>query len=87
MKKAIVLFVSILMLSRLVAVPDEGMWLPNKIAQLNYADMQRLGGKLTAEEIYSINNSSLKDAIFQLQSAEGSGQQMDVYRSGNSLSG
>ena len=73
MKKAIVLFFSILMLSRLVAIPDEGMWLPNKIAQLNYADMQKLGCKLTAEEIYSINNSSLKDAIFQLQSAEGSG--------------
>ncbi|HNQ69553.1 MAG TPA: S46 family peptidase, partial [Bacteroidales bacterium] len=73
MKKAILLFFSILMLSRLVAVPDEGMWLPNKIAQLNYADMQKLGCKLTAEEIYSINNSSLKDAIFQLQTAEGSG--------------
>ncbi len=53
--------------------PDEGMWLPNKIAQLNYGQMQKLGCKLTAEEIYSINNSSLKDAIFQLQSADGSG--------------
>ena len=53
--------------------PDEGMWLPNKIAQLNYGQMQKLGCKLTAEEIYSINHSSLKDAIFQLQSAEGSG--------------
>ncbi len=53
--------------------PDEGMWLPNKIAQLNYGQMQKLGCKLTAEEIYSINNSSLKDAIFQLQSAEGDG--------------
>jgi len=73
MKKAVLLFVSTLMLSGLFAIPDEGMWLPNKIAQLNYADMQKLGCKLTAEEIYSINKSSLKDAIFQLQSAEGSG--------------
>ena len=53
--------------------PDEGMWLPNKIAQLNYGQMQKLGCKLTAEEIYSINHSSMKDAIFQLQSAEGGG--------------
>ncbi len=73
MKKALLLFVSTLLLSGVFATPDEGMWLPNKIAQLNYADMQKLGCKLTAEEIYSINNSSLKDAIFQLQSAEGSG--------------
>ncbi len=45
---------------------DEGMWLPNLIAKLNYADMQRLGCKLTPEEIYSINHSSIKDAILQL---------------------
>ncbi|MBN2683567.1 MAG: S46 family peptidase [Bacteroidales bacterium] len=55
------------------AKSDEGMWLPNKIKQLNYADMQKLGCKLTAEEIYSINGSSLKDAIFQLQNEEGQG--------------
>ena len=42
---------------------DEGMWLPLLINRLNYADMQRMGLKLTAEEIYSVNNSSLKDAI------------------------
>ena len=55
------------------ATPDEGMWIPSKIAQLNYSDMQKLGCKLTAEEIYSINNSSLKDAIFQLQTEDGMG--------------
>src|SRR5690606_24500600 len=33
--------------------------------RLNEADMQKKGLKLTAEEIYSINNSSLKDAIVQ----------------------
>lgn len=52
---------------------DEGMWLPNKIKKLNYTDMQKLGCKLTAEEIYSINGSSLKDAIFQLQNEDGQG--------------
>ena len=43
--------------------PDEGMWLPMFVERLNYVDMQEKGLQLTAEEIYSINNSSLKDAI------------------------
>lgn len=42
---------------------DEGMWLPMFIERLNYVDMQEEGLHLTPEEIYSINNSSLKDAI------------------------
>ncbi len=44
---------------------DEGMWLPLFIERLNYVDMQKEGLQLTAEEIYSINHSSLKDAIIQ----------------------
>lgn len=43
--------------------PDEGMWLPLLIEKLNYSDMQRLGLKISAEDIYSVNHSSLKDAI------------------------
>lgn len=46
--------------------PDEGMWLPLLLKDYNYAEMQRLGLKLTPEQIYSVNNSSLKDAIVQL---------------------
>lgn len=45
---------------------DEGMWLPMLVKRLNEADMKANGLKLTAEEIYSVNNSSLKDAIFGL---------------------
>lgn len=45
--------------------PDEGMWLPMFFKNLNYATMQKMGLKLTAEELYAINNSSLKDAIVQ----------------------
>lgn len=45
---------------------DEGMWLPMLIQRLNYVDMQKCGLQLTAEEIYSVNNSSLKDAIVAL---------------------
>lgn len=46
--------------------PDEGMWLPLLLKDYNYEEMQRLGLKLTAEQIYSVNNSSLKDAIVQM---------------------
>ncbi|WP_019948595.1 S46 family peptidase [Hymenobacter aerophilus] len=45
---------------------DEGMWLPMFIKRLNQADMQKKGLKLTAEEIYDVNNASLKDAVVQL---------------------
>ena len=48
------------------AIADEGMWLPSLIHKLNISDMQRMGLGLSAEEIYSINNSSLKDAIVAL---------------------
>lgn len=48
------------------AKADEGMWLPLLLNDYNYEEMKRLGLKLTPEQIYSINNSSLKDAIVQL---------------------
>jgi hypothetical protein len=44
---------------------DEGMWFLMFIDRLNHRDMQKMGLQLTAEEIYSINNHSLKDAIVQ----------------------
>ena len=50
------------------AYADEGMWLPLFIKRLNYEDMRKKGLKLTAEEIYSVNQSSLKDAIVSLNS-------------------
>lgn len=45
---------------------DEGMWLLNLISKLNYQDMQANGLQLTPEQLYSINNASLKDAIVSL---------------------
>ncbi|MDR1113184.1 MAG: S46 family peptidase [Bacteroidales bacterium] len=48
------------------ALPDEGMWLPMFIKNYNYAEMQKLGLKLTPEQLYDINSNSLKDAIVQL---------------------
>ncbi|MBT7896180.1 MAG: S46 family peptidase [Flavobacteriales bacterium] len=45
---------------------DEGMWLPHLLKLVNEEDMQAKGLKITAEDIYSINQSSLKDAIVSL---------------------
>ncbi|WP_179006204.1 S46 family peptidase [Winogradskyella forsetii] len=44
---------------------NEGMWFLMHIERLNYRDMQKMGLQLTPEEIYSVNNQSLKDAIVQ----------------------
>ena len=45
------------------APPDEGMWLPMFVGQMDMDELQRMGLKLTPEEIYSINHSSIKDAV------------------------
>ena len=47
-------------------IADEGMWLPQLLKAMNESDMQTKGLKLTAEDLYSVNNSSLKDAIVSL---------------------
>lgn len=56
----------VLWLISTLALANEGMWLPMFIKRLNYEDMQKHGLRLTAEEIYSVNNSSMKDAIVML---------------------
>jgi hypothetical protein len=68
MKKLTLILVFTLFISRLCAItaPDEGMWLPMFIKDYNYEQMKKLGLKLTEEQLYDINNSSLKDAIVQL---------------------
>lgn len=45
---------------------DEGMWLPLYIRQYNEADAKKLGMRLSADDIYNINRSSVKDAILRL---------------------
>ncbi len=42
---------------------EEGMWLLSMISSMNYEDMKAKGLKLTAEQIYSLNKASLKDAV------------------------
>jgi hypothetical protein len=64
MKRKLVLFFGLLIApicNSLIA--DEGMWLLSLIHKQNIDTMNALGLKLSAEDIYSINNSSLKDAI------------------------
>lgn len=54
--------VALLMLTpKLIA--DEGMWIPLLLEKYNIKDMQAKGFKLSAEDVYSINQASLKDAI------------------------
>ncbi|MCB0771827.1 MAG: S46 family peptidase, partial [Flavobacteriales bacterium] len=48
------------------AFAGEGMWLLNKLKQVNEAEMRALGFKLTAEDIYSLNKASIKDAVARL---------------------
>ncbi len=42
---------------------DEGMWLLSTLKQLNEAEMQKMGFRLTADDIYNINKASMKDGI------------------------
>ena len=65
MKKLLLFVVSAIMLVPTSVKADEGMWFLMFIERLNHRDMQKMGLQLTAEEIYSINNHSLKDAIVQ----------------------
>ena len=63
-KLNLILLISIFMIGS--AVAKEGMWLPSLIHKLNIKTMQDMGCELSAEDIYSINHSSLKDAIVAL---------------------
>ncbi|RPE13682.1 S46 family peptidase [Chitinophaga lutea] len=57
------LFLLLLLLSVKLVKADEGMWLPYLLGQQVYADMVKKGLKLSKEQLYSINKSSMKDAI------------------------
>src|SRR5687767_9841338 len=55
----VLLFIST---SRLFAI--EGMWIPMLLKSLNEDEMKNMGFRLSADDIYSVNSSSLKDAVF-----------------------
>ncbi|MEN6453680.1 MAG: S46 family peptidase [Prolixibacteraceae bacterium] len=56
------------------ASADEGMWLPSLIQKLNISDMKQLGCELSADDIYNINRSSLKDAVVALDRGSCTGE-------------
>ncbi len=76
--KKMFLLLAVFFMVTIPALADEGMWLPSLIGT-QIKDMKSKGFKLTAEDIYSINKASLKDAIVlfgrgctgELVSAEG----------------
>jgi hypothetical protein len=41
----------------------EGMWIPLLLEKYNLAEMQEMGFKLSAQDIYDVNNASMKDAV------------------------
>ncbi len=65
MKNIILSLIALVTLFPISTKADEGMWFLMFIQRLNHRDMQKMGLQLTPDEIYSINNNSLKDAIVQ----------------------
>ncbi len=63
MKSIFISVLCVFSISNSCLMADEGMWLLPLIESLNINSMDELGSELTAEEIYSINNSCIKDAI------------------------
>lgn len=59
-------FLALILYFSIQAKADEGMWLPSLVGKLNIDKMHSLGLKMSAEQIYSINSSSLKDAVVAL---------------------
>ncbi len=64
MKKRIIsLLTTLIVLTSLSLRADEGMWLPLLLEKYNIEDMQKKGFRLSADDIYSINHNSMKDAV------------------------
>ena len=65
MKRLFTVIAAALLLAPATLRADEGMWLLPLLEKMNADAMRDLGARLTPEQIYSINNSSIKDAIVQ----------------------
>src|SRR5687767_5758716 len=55
-----------LILSPFNSLADEGVWMPGSIGELLLAQLKRRGFELKPEDVYSLNNPSLKDAIVRI---------------------
>jgi len=58
-----ILAFALIMLSILSVSGKEGMWIPTLLNKYNIEEMKQMGFKLTAEDIYSVNQASMKDAV------------------------
>ena len=65
MKRILTILLGLTFIFNLNLRADEGMWLLSLIGK-NYDDMKKQGFRLSPEDIYSVNNSSIKDAIIGL---------------------
>ncbi len=63
MRKLFLLVTGLVFAFQVKVQADEGMWLLSLIGQVNMDEMSEMGLQLTAEQIYSINQASLKDAV------------------------
>lgn len=63
MKRFLVFILALNFVIKPVAKADEGMWLPMLLGEQVYADMVKRGLKVTKEQLYSMNQASIKDAI------------------------
>ncbi len=68
------LLLAAMMLLQFTLRADEGMWLVSMLNRITMAEAQGLGLNLSAEEIYDINNASLKDAIVRLNGGSCTGE-------------
>lgn len=79
MKKKLNILLILLIIPIAVLRADEGMWLPSLIGELRIGDMQKKGFRLSADDIYQINNAAITNAVVsfggfctgELVSAEG----------------
>ena len=65
MKKILLTVATALLLMPAALRADEGLWLLPLLEKMNSDALRNLGSRLTPEQIYSVNNSSIKDAIVQ----------------------
>ena len=63
MRKLFLLVTGLVFVFQMRVQADEGMWLLSLIGQVNMDEMTEMGLQLTAEQIYNINQASLKDAV------------------------
>lgn len=66
MRRKVLLLILASCVAYLNCKADEGMWIPMLLKKYNIEEMQKQGFKLTAEDVYDINQASLKDAIIGL---------------------